>query len=115
MPQVCLHTTYTVHPGTETHLLGLIYNLQQSATREPKCQYFNAFTSAEAGSGVVRVVEIWDSQPDYLAYVRRTTCVRACRLTLNPGSRQHGGDHRLPEKCRGLLYAAARFRGVEPR
>jgi len=69
MPQVCLHTTYTVHPGTETHLLGLIYNLQQSATREPKCQYFNAFTSAEAGSGVVRVVEIWDSQPDYLAYV----------------------------------------------
>jgi quinol monooxygenase YgiN len=67
--QVCLHTTYTVHPGTEAQFLELVVPLRQYAAREPKCQYYNAFTSPETGSGLIRLVEIWDSQPDYLAYV----------------------------------------------
>jgi len=69
--QLCLHTTYTVHPGMEAEFLKLVVPLRQNATREPKCQYFNAFVSVEESSGVVRVVEIWDSQPDYEQYVQR--------------------------------------------
>jgi quinol monooxygenase YgiN len=67
--QLCLHTTYTVHPGNVANFLELVVPLRQNAAREPRCQYYNVFTSAEEGSGVVRVVEIWDSQPDYVQYV----------------------------------------------
>jgi len=69
--QLCLHTTYTLHPGHVANFLELVVPLRQNAAREPKCQYYNAFTSGEEGSGVVRVVEIWDSQPDYVQYVQR--------------------------------------------
>jgi len=67
--QVCLHTTWTVRPGTEDQFLELLQPMRQLAAREPKCQYYNAFTSAE-GNGEIRVVEIWDSQSDYLNSVR---------------------------------------------
>jgi len=69
--QLCLHTTYSVHPGTEARFLELVVPLRQNAASEPKCQYYNAFTTAEEGGGIIRVVEIWDSQPDYMEYVQR--------------------------------------------
>jgi len=67
--QVCLHTTWTLYPGCEDRFLELLNPVRQLSTSEPKCQYFNAFTSAEQ-AGVIRVVEIWDSQTDYLNSVR---------------------------------------------
>jgi len=72
----CLHTTWTVHPGTEDELLIKLVPVRQFATGQRKCQYFNAFKSADQ-PGVVRVVEIWDSQADYLASLNRNQAVIA--------------------------------------
>jgi quinol monooxygenase YgiN len=73
--QLCLHTTYTVHPGTEAKFLELVVPLRQNAASEPKCQYYNAFISGEEETSIIRLVEIWDSRPDYLQYV--------CCVSLN--------------------------------
>ena len=67
-PRITVHVTFYLQPGTESTFYTAIAPLHEELQSDDKLAYLNLYTSI-LEPGVVRLVETWNADKEYLLAV----------------------------------------------